>query len=90
MPLRLPSAGADTADMRLASLLSKTAPEPAATPVVPDGSAELPRPRLVRCECRNCGAHCNAIAAHGVYASCGNCGASGLVPVEGAAVIVGA
>jgi len=48
------------------------------------------RPRLVRCECRDCGAHSNAIVTREVHSSCTNCGASRLVPMEGAGVILGA
>jgi predicted RNA-binding Zn-ribbon protein involved in translation (DUF1610 family) len=43
--------------------------------------------RLQRCECTDCGAHCNAIAVRTVHASCPNCGASSLVAVAGAAAI---
>jgi DNA-directed RNA polymerase subunit RPC12/RpoP len=53
-------------------------------------AGEPVRARLVRCECRHCGAHSNAIAVHDVQASCPNCGHSRLVPVEGADVIVSA
>ena len=78
---------ADTAGMRLAARLLKSVPGASSTPIALD--ADPFRPRLVRCECRDCGAHCNAIAARDVHASCGNCGASRLVPVVGATVILG-
>jgi hypothetical protein len=78
---------ADTAGMRLAARLLKSVPGASSTPIALD--ADPFRPRLVRCECRDCGAHCNAIAARDVHASCGNCGASRLVPVAGASVILG-
>lgn len=45
------------------------------------------RPRLTRCECQNCGAHSNAVAARRVHGSCPNCGSTQLVPVQGADVI---
>jgi ribosomal protein S27E len=48
------------------------------------------RPRVVRCECRRCGAHANAVAAPGTQTSCPNCGDFRLVPVEGAEIILGA
>ena len=48
------------------------------------------RPRLVRCQCDNCGAHSNAFAGYDVHSGCGNCGAPRLVPVPGAGVILGA
>jgi Zn finger protein HypA/HybF involved in hydrogenase expression len=51
-------------------------------------TAGLRRPELLRCECRECGAHCNAIVADDVHSSCPNCGAARLVPVEGSEVIV--
>jgi predicted RNA-binding Zn-ribbon protein involved in translation (DUF1610 family) len=75
--------------MHVAALhhLSKTAAghgEPA--PVI-DAESELVVARLVRCECRSCGAHTNAIAASGAHAACPNCGAAGIVPVEGAGLI---
>ncbi len=76
--------------MRVAALhqLSKTAAahysEPA--PVI-DAESELMIARLVRCECHSCGAHTNAIATTGAHAGCPNCGAAGLVPVEGAGLI---
>ena len=43
--------------------------------------------RLVRCECRGCGAHSNAMASTEAPPACPNCGAPGLVPVEGAGLI---
>ncbi len=75
--------------MRVAALhqLSKTASqlnEPA--PVI-DPESELMVARLVRCECHSCGAHTNAIARTDAHAGCPNCGAPGLVPVEGAGLI---
>jgi hypothetical protein len=76
--------------MRLAALLSKSAPAPGPAPAVADAVGDPLRARLVRCECRACGAHCNAIVGRDVHASCGNCGASRLVPVQGATVILGA
>jgi DNA-directed RNA polymerase subunit RPC12/RpoP len=51
-------------------------------------AGEPVRARLVRCECRDCGAHSNAIALGDANAGCPNCGHSRLVPVEGADVIV--
>ena len=78
--------------MHVAALkqLSKTAAardhsEPA--PIVDPESEFVVVSRLVRCECRSCGAHTNAIAATGVHVSCPNCGGPGLVPVEGAGLI---
>lgn len=82
--------------MRITALrqLSKSPASPAAGVTTPDPLPAAARaaikPRLVRCECRDCGAHCNAIAALDVHASCPNCGASRLVPVEGASVILAA
>jgi hypothetical protein len=75
--------------MRVTALhqLSKTAVghgEPA--PVI-DPESEFVVAHLVRCECRNCGAHTNAIPATGVHSTCPNCGAAGLVPVDGAGLI---
>lgn len=55
-------------------------------PVI-DPEADLMVARLVRCECRGCGAHSNAIASARKQPSCPNCGALGLVPVEGAGLI---
>jgi ribosomal protein S27E len=76
--------------MRIAALrqLSKLSAERLPTPAAPEPSPSALNPRLVRCECRGCGAHSNAIAARDVEASCPNCGASRLVPVEGAGVIM--
>lgn len=76
--------------MRVAALhqLSKTAAdhsEPA--PIIDPESELVVVARLVRCECRSCGAHTNAIATTGADASCPNCGSAGLVPVEGAGLI---
>jgi hypothetical protein len=77
--------------MRVAALhtISRTAVqrynEPA--PIIDAASEHMVR-RLVRCECRSCGAHCNAIASWTVETSCANCGAPGLVPVEGAGLIL--
>jgi hypothetical protein len=65
-----------------------------ARPVAPDPQAESDRradplaPRLARCECRDCGAHSNAIVMTERHASCTNCGGPRLVPVDGACVIV--
>jgi Zn finger protein HypA/HybF involved in hydrogenase expression len=77
--------------MRVAALhtISRTAiqgyNEPA--PVIDAMSEHVVR-RLVRCECHSCGAHSNAIASWTVESSCPNCGAPGLVPVEGAGLIL--
>ncbi len=43
--------------------------------------------RLVRCECRSCGAHSNAMLSADMNPTCPNCGAPGVVPVEGAGLI---
>jgi Zn finger protein HypA/HybF involved in hydrogenase expression len=59
--------------------------EPA--PIIDAGSERVVVRRLVRCECRGCGAHSNAVAAAAADARCPNCGASTLVPVEGADLI---
>jgi hypothetical protein len=85
-PVRM---GTDTGTMHVAALrqLSKTAAglsEPA--PVI-NPESELMVARLVRCECRSCGAHSNAIASGEPLAACPNCGTPGLVPVEGAGLI---
>jgi hypothetical protein len=48
------------------------------------------RPGLARCQCLSCGVHSNAVAAHHVFGSCPNCGASLLEKLEGADVIRGA
>jgi ribosomal protein S27E len=75
--------------MRVAALhqLSKTVAHHTEPAPFIDPESELFTARLVRCECRGCGAHTNAIAATGVHATCPNCGAGGLVPVEGAGLI---
>jgi rubrerythrin len=74
--------------MRVAALhqLSKTAAHHTEPAPFIDPESDLSIARLVRCECRSCGAHTNAIAA-GEPGSCPNCGAPGLVPVEGAGLI---
>ena len=54
-------------------------------PVIDATSERVAIRRLVRCECRGCGAHSNTSA--GAEARCPNCGASRLVPVEGADLI---
>ena len=56
-------------------------------PIIDAASEHVVAPRLVRCECRGCGAHTNALAAANAQACCPNCGASTLVPVEGADLI---
>jgi Zn finger protein HypA/HybF involved in hydrogenase expression len=77
--------------MRLAALqfASRTAMqrynEPA--PIIDAASEHVVVRRLVRCECRCCGAHSNAVAATDADPRCPNCGASSLVPVEGATLI---
>jgi hypothetical protein len=75
--------------MRVAALhqLSKTAAHHSEPAPFVDPESEFSAVRLVRCECRGCGAHSNAIAATGENAYCPNCGAPGLVPVEGAGLI---
>jgi ribosomal protein S27E len=75
--------------MRVAALqqLSKTAAEHCEPAPIIDPESELVIARLVRCECRSCGAHTNAIASTGVEPTCPNCGAGVLVPVEGAGLI---
>jgi hypothetical protein len=75
--------------MRVAALhqLSKTAVSHGEPAPVIDPESDLVIARLVRCECHSCGAHTNAIAASGGHAACPNCGAAGLVPVEGAGLI---
>jgi predicted RNA-binding Zn-ribbon protein involved in translation (DUF1610 family) len=75
--------------MRLAALhqLSKTVAHHGEPAPVIDAESELVVARLVRCECRSCGAHTNAIPATGVHTTCPNCGADGIVPVEGAGLI---
>jgi ribosomal protein S27E len=59
--------------------------EPA--PIIDAASDHVVVRRLVRCECRGCGAHSNGVAAAGADVRCPNCGASALVPVEGADLI---
>ncbi|MGZ4312907.1 MAG: hypothetical protein ACXVR1_12465 [Solirubrobacteraceae bacterium] len=56
-------------------------------PVIDAASEHVVARRLVRCECRVCGAHSNAVAASGANPWCPNCGASSLAPVEGADLI---
>jgi ribosomal protein S27E len=75
--------------MRVAALqqLSKTAAQHGEPAPIIDPESDFVIARLVRCECRSCGAHTNAIAAIGTRVSCPNCGAAGLVPVEGAGLI---
>jgi predicted RNA-binding Zn-ribbon protein involved in translation (DUF1610 family) len=75
--------------MNVAALhqLSKTAAHHAEPAPVIDAESERPVARLVRCECRSCGAHTNATAASGGRTTCPNCGAAGIVPVEGARLI---
>jgi Zn finger protein HypA/HybF involved in hydrogenase expression len=76
--------------MHVAALrqLSQTAAQHISEPApVIDPESELAAARLVRCECRACGAHANAVASTGVQTACPNCGARGLVPVEGADLI---
>jgi Zn finger protein HypA/HybF involved in hydrogenase expression len=79
----------DTGTMHVAALrqLSKTAAELIEPAPVINPEAELMIARLVRCECRNCGAHSNAMASTGAHPACPNCGSPGLVPVEGAGLI---
>jgi hypothetical protein len=76
--------------MRIAALhqLSRTAVHDTEPAPVIDAESELVVARVVRCECRACGAHSNAIPSPGVGAGCPNCGAARLVPVEGAALIL--
>jgi Zn finger protein HypA/HybF involved in hydrogenase expression len=75
--------------MHVAALqhLAKTAAELSEPAPVIDAEAELMVARLVRCECRSCGAHSNAMASTAAQPACPNCGAPGLVPVEGAGLI---
>ena len=75
--------------MHVAALrqLSKTAAELSEPAPFINPEAELMIARLVRCECRDCGAHSNAMASTEAPPACPNCGASGLVPVEGAGLI---
>ena len=56
-------------------------------PIIDAAAEHVVGRRLVRCECRVCGAHCNAAAHAGADARCPNCGATSLVPVEGADLI---
>lgn len=79
----------DTADMRVAALhqLSRTAAHLSEPAPVIDAESELVIARLVRCECRSCGAHTNSMASAAMSPTCPNCGAAGLVPVEGARLI---
>jgi Zn finger protein HypA/HybF involved in hydrogenase expression len=77
--------------MRVAALhsISQTATqrynEPA--PIIDAESEHVVVRRLVRCECRGCGAHSNAVAAANREARCPNCASATLVPVEGADLI---
>jgi Zn finger protein HypA/HybF involved in hydrogenase expression len=75
--------------MHVAALhqLSKTAAHHTEPAPVIDAESELVVARLVRCECRSCGAHTNALPVTGGHATCPNCGSAGLVPVEGAGLI---
>lgn len=75
--------------MRVAALhqLSKTAVNHGEPAPVINPESEFVAARLARCECRSCGAHTNAIPATGVGNTCPNCGAAGIVPVEGAGLI---
>jgi ribosomal protein S27E len=75
--------------MRVAALkqLSKTAARQCEPAPIINPESDFVVTRLVRCECHSCGAHTNAIVATGVHVSCPNCGAAGLVPVEGAGLI---
>lgn len=79
--------------MRVAVLrqLSKSAarPVPAGPRLMGDGLVNPLAPRLARCECRDCGAHSNAIVMTEAQASCTNCGGRRLAPVDGACVILG-
>lgn len=77
------------ADMRVAALkqLSKTAVQQGEPAPIIDPESDFVAARLIRCECRSCGAHTNAIASTGVHVTCPNCGGAGLVPVEGAGLI---
>lgn len=75
--------------MHVAALrqLSKTAAQLSEPAPVINPEAELMVARLVRCECRSCGAHSNAMTSGQHPAACPNCSAEGLVPVEGATLI---
>jgi rubrerythrin len=79
----------DGESMHVAALrqLSKTAAQLTEPAPVLDPESELVIARLLRCECRSCGAHTNAMATTGADGTCPNCGAPGLVPVEGAGLI---
>lgn len=78
--------------MRLTAFRQLTQPSPYLGPseATPAATGTEPPARLVRCECVDCGAHCNAIAGRDILASCRNCGSPRLVPVEGARVILDA
>jgi hypothetical protein len=75
--------------MHVAALrqLSKSAARLSEPAPVLDPEAEFMIARLVRCECRSCGAHSNAMTSGERPAACPNCNAEGLVPVEGAMLI---
>jgi rubrerythrin len=79
----------DGESMHVAALrqLSKTAAQLTEPAPVIDPESELMIARLLRCECRSCGAHTNAMATTDADGTCPNCGAPGLVPVEGAGLI---
>ena len=79
----------DGETMHVAALrqLSKTATHLSEPAPIVDAESEFTIVGLVRCECRGCGAHTNAMATTGAHATCPNCGAPGLVPVEGAGLI---
>jgi hypothetical protein len=79
----------DGETMHVAALqqLSKTAAHLSEPAPIIDPESVLMIARLMRCECRGCGAHTNAMATTGANATCPNCGAPGLVPVEGAGLI---
>jgi hypothetical protein len=76
--------------MRVAALhhLAKAAAHHGEPAPVINAESEFVVARLVRCECRSCGAHTNASAATGGDVTCPNCGAAGIVPVEGAGLIL--
>jgi hypothetical protein len=78
-----------TTTMHVAALrqLSQTAAHLSEPAPVIDPESELMIARLARCECRSCGAHSNAMTSAAMRPTCPNCGASGLVPVEGAGLI---
>jgi hypothetical protein len=75
--------------MRIAAIqqLSKSAAQRSEPAPIIDAESDLVVARLRRCECRSCGAHTNAIASVGLESACPNCGAAGLVPVEGAGLV---